>query len=329
MRPHLPAPASPIAPHILAFIAHKRALNRRYRVEEKALFMFDRYMTSVGAMSLVEITPPIIDAFLIGRSRTRPRSFNHLVGVVRRLFEWMVQHSIIDSSPVTASLRRGGQARIPYIFDLAAAQRLIDVCVQLPDQNGALLRGSTYATIFSLLYGLGLRVGEAARLCFKDVDRERNILTIRETKFSKSRLIPMGPRIAERLYDFIALRQQRTTKLLPNDPLFSFRRGRPLNPGTISQTFHALVPKLGLDLREGGTQPHAHDLRHSFAVGTVLRWYRCGGNPADKLMMLSTFLGHVDPASTAVYLTITPELLDAAGQRFERFAAPISGGSRT
>ena len=73
-------------------------------------------------------------------------------------------------------------------------------------------------------------------------------------------------------------------------------------------------------------RPRVHDLRHSFAVGTLLRWYREGADPAARLLHLSTFLGHVDPASTAVYLTITADLLQAAGERFERFAAPLSTG---
>jgi len=110
--------------------------------------------------------------------------------------------------------------------------------------------------------------------------------------------------------------------------VFSFADGRRINPGTISQTFHALVPKLGLEIAEGVAPPRAHDLRHSFAVGRLLRWYRDDGKPAANLMKLSTFMGHVDPASTAVYLTITAELLDAAARRFERFAAPLSNGGR-
>jgi integrase len=108
--------------------------------------------------------------------------------------------------------------------------------------------------------------------------------------------------------------------------VFSFDRGRPLHPGTISQTFHTLVPKLDLQIAPGVAPPTAHHLRHSFAVGRLLRWYREGGKPAANLLKLSTFLGHVNPSSTAIYLTITAELLDVASQRFERLAAPISGG---
>jgi integrase len=326
MSAQFPDPSSPIATHIAAFLNHKRALNRKYAVESRVLRLLDRYLTSVGISTLAEITPETLDRFFFGRPRTRPRSFNHLVGVIRRFFDWMVQHDVIERSPVTTRLQRQGKTRTPCIFNLSMAQRLIDLAAGLADKG--ILRGPTYATIFSLQFGLGLRVGEVARLRCRDIDHERSILTIRETKFSKSRLVPMGPRLASRLSAFLAIRGARVGCLSPEDPVFSFTAGRPLDPGTISATFHALVPKLDLVIPDGAAPPTAHHLRHSFAVGRLLRWYRDNGNPADNLMQLSTFMGHVDPTSTAVYLTITADLLEAAAGRFERFAAPLSSGGR-
>jgi integrase len=328
MRYRLPEPSSPIAPHIMAFVCHKRALNRRYDVEDKALRMLDADLNARGIKTLAEITPATLDAFFLSRPRLRPRSFNQLVGIVGRLFEWMVEHDVIDRSPVTMKPRRRGQPRTPCILDLQTAQQLIDRAAQLADRNNAPLRGPAYAVIFSLLFGLGLRVGEVARLRWRDVDRDRDILTIREAKFSKSRLIPMGPCLAQRLYAFMGVRSQRLAEVSGDTPLFSFMGGRPVNPGTISIVFHSLAAELNIAIPPGGTQPHVHDLRHSFAVGRLLRWYREGSNPNDKLVKLSTFMGHVDPASTAVYLTITTDLMDAAGRRFERFAAPISRGGQ-
>ncbi len=93
-----------------------------------------------------------------------------------------------------------------------------------------------------------------------------------------------------------------------------------MHPGTASQVFHALVRTLRLTIPDGVSTPRLHDLRHSFAVGCLLRWYRDGADPASRLNHLSTFMGHVDPTSTAVYLTITPGLLSQANHRFEAFA---------
>lgn len=326
MRSRFSDPSGPLASHMAAFLEHKRALNRKYHVEAGVFQLLDRHLNEVGITTISEITPEILDAFFLGRPRDRPRSFNHLVGVVGRLFEWMVAHEVINRSPVTTPMRRGGRTRLPCIFDLPTAQRLIDLAAGLADNKRAALRGPTYAAIFSLLFGLGLRVGEATRLRCRDVDQERSILTIRETKFSKSRLIPMGPRLACRLSAFMDIRKARAGRLSPNDPVFSFVDGRPVDPGTISHTFHVLVTKLGLVIPEGTRPPTVHHLRHSFAVGRLLRWYRDDDNPATKLMKLSTFMGHVDPTSTAVYLTVTADLLDAAARRFERSAAPLSNG---
>ncbi len=122
-------------------IRHKRALNRRYDVEDKVLRMLDADLNARGITTLSEINPAILNAFFLSRSRTRPRSFNHLVGVVGRLFEWMVEHDVIDRSPVTMKPRRRGQARPPCILDLQTAQRLVDLAAQLAERNNAPLRG--------------------------------------------------------------------------------------------------------------------------------------------------------------------------------------------
>jgi integrase len=98
-----------------------------------------------------------------------------------------------------------------------------------------------------------------------------------------------------------------------------------VHPGTFSQTYHHLLPRLGLAIPPGVAPPRLHDLRHAFAVGTLLRWYRSGVDPTSRLFHLATFLGHVDPTSTAVYLTITPALLEAANRRFEPVAAAVAG----
>jgi len=320
--------ASPLAEPIRNFIAHKRALNRRFHCEEKALHLFDRYLAESGVDDVARVTPEVVEAFLASRPRQRPRSYNHLLGVVRRLFDWMVDQETIIASPLRLRPRRETARRIPYIFDLPQASRLLEIAASLPDNNRAPHRGITYATIFAVLYGLGLRVGKVARLTCSDVDLSRRLLVIRETKFGKSRLVPFGPRIAARLTTYINLKEREVGALSAEMPAFSFTAGQSIHPGTVSQTFHALVPQLGLTVAAGVAPPRVHDLRHSFAVGTLLRWYREGLDPASKLLHLSTFLGHVNPASTATYLTITADLLQTASERFGRFATPLSTGAR-
>lgn len=305
------------------FVSFKRALHRRYRSEEYSLRLLDRFLVERGVQRIEDIRPAVINEFLVSRPRRQPRSYNHLLGVLRGFFGWLVVQGLLPNSPVRASPRRVTSRRIPFLFNNAQARRLLEVAGTLPKRNGAPLRAAIYRTIFGLLYGLGLRVGEISRLCCKDVDLDRHLLVIRETKFSKDRLVPYGPRIASMLEQYLQLRAQPGETLLPDEPFFTLRKGQPVSPGTISQTFHKLWPRLGFTVPPGVAPPRVHDLRHAFAVGTLLRWYREGIDPSTRLLHLSTFLGHVDPASTAVYLTITPELLAEASQRFERLAVPI------
>ncbi|MHC4826917.1 MAG: tyrosine-type recombinase/integrase [Planctomycetota bacterium] len=317
-----PGFASPLADGIVQFLEYKRALGRRFLVEEATLRLLDRFLVEQGIPTIETITPDVIDAFLASRPRARPRSYNHLLGTVARCFTWLVAQGRLSTSPVRARPRRVTSQRLPFLMDQAAARRLLEVASQLPDNPRAPLRGPTYRTIFALLYALGLRVGEVARLTVGDVDWDRRLLLIRETKFGKSRLVPFGPRVRHTLEDYLKLRRARNGNLSATSPLFTFTRRGPIHPCTISQTFHRLIPQLKLVVPEGVAPPRLHDLRHAFAVATLLRWYERGLDPGNRLLHLSTFLGHVDPASTAVYLTITPALFQAASERFARFAAP-------
>lgn len=314
---------SALAQPICSFVEYKRALNRKYRPESAALRLFDGYLCEHDATGWSSINSVLIEDFLQSRPRSRPRSYNHLLGVLHRFFEWAVLQGFIASNPVKATRRRDSGKRIPYLFDLNDARRLLELVRTLPDRSRAPHRARTYETIFALLYGLGLRVGESVNLKLGDVDFQRDMLFIRETKFSKSRLVPLGPRLATRLRRYIEERHGGAAAA--DRPLFTFTKRGCIRAETISQTFHALVPKLGLVLPPGVSSPRLHDLRHAFAVGTLLRWYRQGIDPNCRLIHLSTFLGHVDPNSTAVYLTITEELLREADRRFRAFAP--SGGN--
>jgi site-specific recombinase XerD len=315
---------SSLAAFMNQFVQYKRALNRKYRADAEVLRLFDRYLKSRHIADWSAIDGALIDDFLKSRPRVSPRSYNHLLGVVHRFFAFAVMQQWIQRNPVTASPRRNTGGRIPYLFDLDAAKRLLSVARSLPENSMARYRGLVYETIFALLYGLGLRVGEVVRLKLSDADFTRDLLFIRETKFCKSRLVPLGPKLTQRLKRYVEERHGSTAA--PELPLFSFTKRGCIHEGTISQAFHALLPKLQLHIPPGVSPPRLHDLRHSFAVATLLRWYRQGIDPNCRLIHLSTFLGHVDPNSTAVYLTITEELLHQAAQRFQTLAP--KGGIR-
>lgn len=310
------------------FLAHRRALGRKYLSEQAELTLLVGFADGRGVASLDELTPELLDEFLASRPRTRARSFNHLLGVVAGFLDWTVAQELLASTPLRARRRRTTAERIPFIFDLAGARRLLDTAGGLRDSSRAPARGTTYRGIFALCYGLGLRAGEACGLRIGDVDVQRQLLVVRGGKFGKTRLVPHGPRVGDLLAEQIERRRSSDTILNDQAPLFTFDGHLCVHPGSASQTFHHLVPALELEVPAGVSPPRLHCLRHSFAVGTLLRWYRQGQDPAARLFHLSTFMGHVDPTSTSVYLTITTELLTEANLRFEAFAAPAWNEAR-
>ena len=308
-----------------AYLSYKRALGRKFDTEERALRLFDRFLIDERVSDAAVVQPALIEAFLASRPRTRPRSYNHLLGVLRCFFAWQVAQERLTHSPVRAHPRRVTCQLKPFLFEPAQIKRLLALASELPDNPRATGRGVVYPLIFSVMYGLGLRVGEIVRLRYCDVDSQRNLLIIDKSKFGKTRLVPFGPLMTQRIAGYLQLGIGRYGAWQPEDPVFSFSTTsvrKPMRTETVSQTFHHLMPELNLSVPPGVRQPHLHCLRHSFAVAILLRWYRTGVDPNQRLFHLSTFMGHADPASTAWYLTITDALLQEANRRFERFATP-------
>ncbi len=314
---------SVLADPITRYLAAKRSVGCRFNTEDRALRLLDRYLVEQRVARIVDVTAGCLEVFLASRPRTNARSYNNLLGDVRRLFEWMVDQQELASSPLTTRTRPQAARQLPYLYDPATIRRMLEYAAELPDGTRAPQRGPTYATIFALLAGLGLRIGEVSRLQCGDVDLEREVLLVRNSKFGKSRLVPFGPRLAARLRAYAGLREQRLGAPTPEAPFFTWNGRSTIVTNSIRNAFRDhLLPRLALPALPGTRHPCVHGLRHAFAVRTLLRWYRDGIDPQARLNHLSTFLGHVGPHSTAVYLTITSELLEAANQRFEAFASP-------
>ncbi len=316
-----------LAPHLEHYIATKRALGCKFDTEARALRLLDRWFVQNPVDKLDTITGAQLNAFLESRPRMKPRSYNSLLGVVRRLFNWLVDQQLIARSPVQAHPRPETARAQPFLFKSSEIRQLLEEAARLPDNPRSRLRGPTYEMIFALLATLGLRIGEVARLQCGDVDLDREVLQIRNTKFGKSRQVPFGPRLSRRLRNYLALRQNHGYSLAASAPLFSWNGKIAISTNSIRNTFREqIVPQLSLDVPPGSIGPRVHGLRHSFAVRTLLRWYREGSNPSKRVHHLSTFLGHVNPDATAVYLTITCDLLQEANRRFEAYAAPQMEG---
>ena len=257
------------------FLEHKRALGRKYISEEHELRLLVGFAAAHEIARLDQLTPGMLDDFLGSRPRSRPRSFNHLLGVVGCLLDWAVSQQQLTVSPLKTRRRRATSTQIPFLFDHEQARRLLTAAGGLRDNPRAPRRAATHRTIFALCYALGLRVGEACGLRIGDVDTARDLLVVRGGKFGKSRLVPHGPRVAQLLAEQLKRRAE-DGATRGEEPLFTFDGVRTVHPCTASQVFHQLVVELKLPARDGVRPPTLTSLRHSFAVGCLLRWYREG-----------------------------------------------------
>lgn len=205
-----------------------------------------------------------------------------------------------------------GVRATPYVYTAADIAALLSASETLR----APLRIATYRTLLGLLAVTGMRVGEAIALDDRDFDRRRDVLVIRKTKFDKSREVPLHDSTVQALVRY----QRDRNRLSPprkTSSLFASTAGSRLIYQNVHETFLKLVYAAGL----GDRRPHRptiHDLRHAFAIRTVLDWYRDGVDVEARLPLLSTYLGHIGPSSTYWYLTAVPELLEAATARLER-----------
>jgi integrase/recombinase XerD len=201
---------------------------------------------------------------------------------------------------------------VPYLYSPAEIAALITAAgaIRTP------LRAATYQTLIGLLAATGMRVGEAISLDRSDLDAGQGLLTIHHSKFGKSRQLPLHASVLQALEGYAgqldaSLRRPATPALLVSTA------GTRLIYNNVHFTFRKLVKAAGLGPRSAACRPRIHDLRHTFAVTTLTRWYADGSDVAARLPLLTTWLGHADPAGTYWYLTGTPELLALAAARLQ------------
>jgi integrase/recombinase XerD len=198
--------------------------------------------------------------------------------------------------PPPGLIRRGNDRATPYIYSGAEISAVIAAAGTLRPE----FRAATYQTLISLLWASGIRIGEAISLDRGDLDPGQGLLTIRDAKFGKTRLVPLHPTAAAALARYSALRDEHHPR--PAGPaLFLSTAGTRLRHSNISLAFGKLTAQAGLARRSASCRPRIHDVRHAYVVHTVLGWYRDGADVAAMMPRLSTYLGHNDPKHTFWY----------------------------
>jgi integrase len=207
----------------------------------------------------------------------------------------------------------------PWLYSDDEIRRLLDAALRMPCRyERGRLRPWTYHCLFGLLSVSGLRLGEACNLRLQDVDLNTAVLTIRGTKFGKSRLVPLHASTCKVLADYIARRKLHWAGRPVSPYLFVSSRGNRLDGGDIHRTFYALSRQIGLRGASDSHGPRLHDMRHAFATNTLVQWYKSEQDPERRLPILSAYLGHVHVADTQWYLSGSSELMREAMRRLER-----------
>jgi site-specific recombinase XerD len=302
---------------IEAYVAYKRSLGMSFRGEAVRLRAF---VKSVGDGDLGRVRPPAVRRYLDGNGRVTSFWFAKY-HTLSAFYRYAVARHYVAKSPLPRSRPQPPEKFQPYIYSNDDMRKLIDAA-DSRHRYVWLLTPDTVRTLLLLLYGTGLRISEALRLNLKDFDHSSAVLTIRETKFFKSRLVPVGPDLCRVLEEYIK-HQWPAAYRTEDAPLLGTIKNERILRQTAELVYKRLREEAGVHRSASARfQPRLHDFRHTFAIVRLVTWYREGKNVQRLLPHLATYLGHGRIRDTARYLTMTTELLQEASLCFERYARP-------
>ena len=305
-----------LADAIANYVDLKQSMGMRFRNERCILKALHR---QVGDVDLTEVSTEAVAAFLAGRGPITATWLNKH-RALRRFYEHWITRGRVSRSPVPTVVPRVAQNFVPHIYSTDELRRLLAAVDEHQARRGCQIAAPTFRLLLLLLYGTGLRISEALHLTGADVDLDVGLLLIRESKFYKSRQLPLGPTLVHRLVEHADRARGRPARF-QTMPFFATIRGTDIPIAMARLNFAGLRQRAGVHGRPGAlSAPRLHDLRHSFAVNRLIAWYREGADVQRFLPHLSTYLGHRRIESTQRYLTMIPELLEQASGRFERYA---------
>ncbi len=301
---------------IEAYLAARRAQGVQIHTGARALRQFAR---DTGDIALHEVTPPAVAAFLRGHGALSA-AWTTKASLLAGLFRFAMARGYVAASPLPEGMPKLPPPQTPYVYSPAELQRLLDATAAVSSPFSR-LQAMTYRTLLLMLYGAGLRISEALGLTVAEVDLAERVLTVRNTKFYKTRLVPIGPRLAAPLATYFDQRGKLPVPKGQDSTFLCSRSGCRLTYQQVVTLFQRIRSAAGIACPPGELRPpRLHDLRHTAAVHRVLAWYRSGKDVQQLLPRLATYLGHASIASTQRYLQMTPELLQEASGRFEAYA---------
>jgi integrase/recombinase XerD len=291
-----------LASYIEKFLEEKRACGYRYVEGNRLLRHFDAFLSAQG-LTRTELPRALVKKWLSKRTHESPRTHQQRVSVIRHFSEFLLRLGVPAYVPDSTVGFRVQESFVPRILTREQTRTLLQATDRLVPTGRSPLRHLIMPEVFRLLYGCGLRVGEVLNLRVRDVDLDQGILTVRQGKFGKDRLVPPAPSLISRLETYAASFGKRR----PDAFFFPAPNGGPYSLRTIYGLFRKLLVECGIPHEGRSKGPRVHDLRHGFAVHTLLRWYREGADLDAKLPFLATYLGHQDLSGTQRYLHLTAE----------------------
>jgi integrase/recombinase XerD len=318
--------ASPLGQAMRDYISLKRSLGFRYCTQESQLLRLDRFLQERPNLASRPVSD-IVEAW----ATKNPTPEHRLECIVTGR---ILARALQRTNPAVTAPRmdprldqqvRRAQRR-PYIYSELDVSRLLKTALSFPSPRTPERPRMLY-TMIVLAYCVGLRFGEIVRLTLGDIDHAGQTIEIRETKFFKSRRLPVTDTVRKALADYLKARRLGGAPSESSAPLFWYSRtAREYRYPTIHALLVQVIRRAGLKPEPGTVGPRIHDLRHSFVVNRISAWYREGINPQERLPYLVTYLGHKDLHSTLTYITITQELLQHANDRFRTFGARVIQG---
>jgi integrase/recombinase XerD len=302
-------------------VAHMRALGYRYDTNEELLLRFDRFLQrhpELSEIPLNEITERWVEELPSASRLFDARRAGRVVSKAMHRLDPRVPVLAIGDGVARAARQHH---RAAHLYTDDEVQRILRAALAYPSPKSP-WRPIWLFTMLMLAYCAGLRGGEIARLKLGDVDLLQETIDIRETKFFKHRRLPLASGVMAALKQYLRLREESGAPMNLASPLFwSPQRGRGYTVGGIRIVLTDVLRRARVKPARGAIGPRIHDMRHSMVSHRMREWYRSGVNPQSKLPYLATYLGHKDIRSTLVYLNITPELLQEAGERFRKNGA--------
>ena len=302
-------------------VAHMRALGYRYSTNEELLLRFDRFLQrrpELSGLALHELVERWVEEL---PSPSRLFDARRAGRVVSKAMHRRDPARRSCPSAMVLLEPRVSITDPPTSTRMSRYSEYLQAALAYPSPK-APWRPMWLFTMLMLAYCAGLRGGEIARLKLADVDLRDGTIEIRETKFFKHRRLPLAPGAMSTLKRYLSLREQAAAPMKPDSPLFwSPQRNRGYTVGGMRLVLTDVLRRAGVKPPHGAIGPRVHDMRHTMVGHRMRDWYKSGVNPQSRLPYLATYLGHKDIRSTLVYLSITPELLQEASERFRKTGA--------